>query len=113
MMPAPARRQDHDEIKRELQATLAARQELGATYDDQFIDRLVERLTAQVRQEMARMPRPHSPALPARERVPIAICSLIFGIPLVAISAGFAGPVGLIIAFLALVLINVAAGINW
>ncbi len=113
MMPTPAQQQNPEDFKRELQASLVARHELGTAYDDQFIDRLVERLTAQVRQEVARAPQPHSNALSARERVPIAICSLIFGIPLVAIGGGVGGPFGLLIAFVALVLINVAAGINW
>jgi hypothetical protein len=117
MMPSPAPRPYSEDIKgdikHELQATLAARRELGDAYDDQFIERLVERLTAQVRQEVARAPRPRSTALSAKERAPIAVCSLIFGIPLVAISGSMAGPVGLLVAFLALVLINVAAGISF
>jgi hypothetical protein len=113
MMPTPVPRQNPEDLKRELQATLAARHELGDAYDDQFIERLVERLTAQVRQEVALAPRPRSTALSAKERVPIAICSLVFGIPLVAIGGGIAGPIGLVTAFLALVLINVAAGISF
>lgn len=113
MIPTPAHGHDTEDLKRELQATLAARHELGNAYDDQFIERLVERLTAQVRQEVARTPQPRSNALAAKDRVAITICSLIFGIPLVAIAGGIAGPAGLITAFVALVLINVAIGISW
>ena len=113
MMPTPAQRQDSEDLKRELQATLTARHELGSTYDEQFIERLVERLTTQVRQEVARAPQPRSNALAPKDRTAIAICSLIFGIPLIAIAGGFAGPAGLIVAFVALVLLNVAAGISW
>lgn len=113
MLPTPAQSQNTEDFKRELQATLAARHELGNAYDDQFIERLVERLTTQVRQEVARTPQPRSNALAAKDRMALAICSLIFGIPLVAIAGGIAGPVGLIIAFVALVLINVGAGIDW
>jgi hypothetical protein len=113
MMPTPAPRHEREDFKRELQATLAARRELGNAYDDQFIERLVERLTAQMRQELARAPQPRAHTQLAKGRVPIAICSLIFGIPLVAIAGGFAGLLGLIIAFVALVLINMAAGITW
>lgn len=113
MLPTPAQGQDTEDFKRELQATLAARHELGNGYDDQFIERLVERLTAQVRQEVARAPQPRSNALAAKDRTALAICSLIFGIPLIAIAGGIAGPAGLIIAFVALVLINVGAGISW
>lgn len=97
------------DIKHELQATLAARRELGPEYDDQFIERLVEKLTAQVRQEVARAPKPRAAGLPSDQRTAIAICSLIFGIPLVAIAGGIAGPIGLIVAFVALVAVNFAA----
>ncbi|HEX8035961.1 MAG TPA: hypothetical protein VF510_19045 [Ktedonobacterales bacterium] len=113
MLPTPAQRQDSEDFKRELQATFVARHELGNAYDDQFIERLVEQLTTQVRQEVARAPQPRSNALAPKDRMALAICSLIFGIPLVAIAGGIAGPVGLIVAFVALVLINVGAGISW
>lgn len=76
------------DIKRELQATLAARRELGPDFDDHFLDRLVEQLKGS-----AQPPVPVKPAQPpahnslsSDQRTGIAICSLIFGIPLVAIS---------------------------
>ena len=109
MTPQP----DTNDIKRELQATLSARRELGPDYDDQFIQRLAEKLTAQVQQEVARAPRPRPAGLAPDQRTGIAICSLIFGIPLVAIAGGIAGGIGLIVAFVALVLINFAAGMTW
>lgn len=109
MTPQP----DKHDIQRELQATLSARRELGNQYDDQFIERLVEQLTAQVRQEVARAPKPRSAGLPADQRTAIAICSLLFGIPLVAIAGGIGGGIGLVVAFVALVLINLAAGRSW
>jgi hypothetical protein len=104
---------DQSDLKQELQATLSARRELGPEYDEQFIERLATRLTAQVREEVARAPKPRPGGLSPEQRLPIAICSLIFGIPLVAIAGGIGGPIGLIVAFAALVLINVAAGISW
>ncbi len=109
MSPQP----DAQELKRELQATLSARRELGPEYDDQFIERLVEKLTAQVRQEVAQVPRPRAPAPSSEQRTAIALFSFIFGIPLVAIAGGEVGPIGLIVAFVALVLINLAAGRTW
>lgn len=109
MSPQP----DTQELRRELQATLSARRELGPEYDDQFIERLVEKLTAQVRREVAQAPRPRVPALSSEQRTAIALFSFIFGIPLVAIAGGEVGSIGLIVAFLALVLINLAAGRTW
>jgi hypothetical protein len=77
-----------DDIRRDLQATLAARREMGTGYDDQFLDALVEKLTAQVRQEIATAPRPQqqSSKLSNEQRTGVAICSLVFGIPLIAIA---------------------------
>lgn len=107
--------QNAQDLQRDLRATLAARRELGPDYDEQFIQSLAERLTHQVTQAQmqaqAVQQRQHAHgALGHEERTAIAICSLIFGIPIIAISGGIAGPVGLICALAALVLINLAAG---
>lgn len=104
---------DENELNQEIQATLSARRELGPEYDEQFIERLTTRLTAQVREEVAKAPKPRPSALSPEQRIPIAICSLIFGIPLVAIAGDSAGTAGVIVAFAALILINIAAGISW
>jgi Flp pilus assembly protein TadB len=103
------------DIKREIQATLAARRELGSEYDEQFLDSLVEKLT---RQSPAQRPQP--PRLPQRtgaldsgQRLSLAICSLIFGIPLVAIAGGVgngvSGLVGIIVVCFAILGINFVA----
>ncbi|HEU5439505.1 MAG TPA: hypothetical protein VFU88_09465 [Ktedonobacterales bacterium] len=98
-----------DEVKRELQATLAARRELGPEYDEHFIQALTEKIMAQVRDQIARTPAPAPPrprGLAADQRLALAICSLIFLIPLVAIAGGMFGPGGMLTAFGAVVLIN-------
>ena len=101
---------DTPELERELRATFAARRELGTEYDQQFIQRLADQMTKQVREELANAPRPRGNRLSADHRTGIAICSLIFGIPLVAIASGN-GLVGMTIAFVALVLINLVAAL--
>ena len=100
------------DLQQELRATLAARHELGPEYDEHFIARLTDQITSRVHQEVARTPRQRPAALSADQRTSIAICSLIFGIPLVAIAGGLAGSVGVIVAFVALVLVNVAANMG-
>ena len=89
-----------DEIKRELEATFTARRELGPGYDEQFIQRLVEQLTAQVRQEVARAPKRNG--IPSDQRTAIAICSLVFLIPLIAIASGIGGWAVLLICLMVL-----------
>ena len=69
-----------DSIKRELQATLAARQDVGPGYDDHFLDSIVDRLKAEVAQELRRDVRPQARpilALTTEQRLKVAIASLV------------------------------------
>lgn len=70
------------EMKREIQAALAARNELGPEYDDQFAQVLTDKLMQQVRQEVTRAPRPHT-MLSSGQRTAVAIVSvvLLMGLP--------------------------------
>lgn len=99
-----------DDIRRDLQASLAARRELGTEYDEHFLNALVEKLSAQVRQEIAAAPRVQQPSskLSNEQRTGVAICSLVFGIPLFAIAT--TGGMPYILAIVAMiVLINLFA----
>ena len=102
---------NRSEIKREIQATMAARRELGSDYDDQFLDALVEKLSRQPAMQRAQQPKvpQRSNTLDSGQRLSLAICSLIFGIPLVAICGGIAGPVGIVVVCCAILGINFAA----
>ena len=71
-----------DDVKNELKATLAARHEVGAAYDDHFVDAFMEKLKAQVIQEVRKDLRP-APARPrtapvqtVERRLKIALISL-------------------------------------
>ena len=96
-----------DDLKRDLQATLAARRELGPEYDEHFIDALVAKLTTQV-QEQVKKAAPRPVQRPSHDqRMALAICSLLFGIPLVAIGTSL-GAAGFIAVCLMIFGINVA-----
>lgn len=105
-----ARRQlaQTDDIRRDLQASLEARRELGPGYDEHFLNALVEKLTATVRQQVASAPRPPAPSnhLGRNERTAIAICSLIFAIPLIAIAGDVAQLTGIIAVAVMVALVN-------
>jgi hypothetical protein len=93
-----------DDINRELQATLQARRELGTTaYDEHFIEALVEKLRAEAR---AAQPQRRDVGPPSDQRLALAICSLIFGIPLIAIASD--NLIGLILVCATLLGINLA-----
>jgi hypothetical protein len=93
-----------DDINRELQATLQARRELGTTaYDEHFIEALVEKLRTEAR---AAQPQRRDVGPPSDQRLALAICSLIFAIPLIAIM--HADLLGLILVCATLLGINFA-----
>jgi hypothetical protein len=99
----------------DLAAALAARRELGPEYDDAFADAVAERLG----QSMAAPqtgPYVHARTLIERENaqaerrvtLTIACFSLGAGIPLTGIAAGTSGLAGLLVAWTAIAVINVA-----
>jgi hypothetical protein len=101
----------HPSARSELEATLAARQELGPGHDDTLvagfldridreIDRRVDaRVAEQVAQQVQRRPRP-SVLHPGN----LALC-----IPIVAVAGGIGHVAGLVLAFTALVIVFLVA----
>jgi hypothetical protein len=106
-------------IREDLQATLHARRDLGPDYDNALVDSLVERLDATIAARVDaelqhRGAAPHSAKRPKTKgpaMVPIALGSMGLGIPLTAIASANAGPAGLLITWIAIVVINVAAAV--
>jgi hypothetical protein len=102
--------EQQDDLQRDVHAALEARHELGPAYDEHFAKQLTERMMAQVRREMAQTPRPAAPRvsnkLDRSQRTAVAICSLIFAIPLIAIGAGILGPLGFVGAIALVAVIN-------
>jgi hypothetical protein len=88
------------ETQKELDATLAARRELGPEHDEQlvagFLDRIEKEIDRRVNQRLAERG-------PARKRASaLHPANLALCIPLVAIAGGIGGVAGLIVAFIAL-----------
>ncbi|MBC9716717.1 hypothetical protein H9Y04_29705 [Streptomyces sp. TRM66268-LWL] len=115
--------EDRDaELKKELQATLHTRRELGEDYEpalvesflkkvedrlDATVDRRMRRLMAEQQMAVAREARsPRGSADAWGERFGFAIVSLILAIPLSAIAAVNADLPGLIVAWLGIVGVN-------
>lgn len=112
---SPIGPQQREDLQRDVAATLEARRELGPSYDDHFVQSLTERMMAQVRHEMARTPAPAAPRASNRldrsQRTAVAICSLIFAIPLIAIAGGELGLTGMIVVAGMIALINFFASL--
>jgi hypothetical protein len=110
-----------DEVRKDLRAAVAARQELGPEYEAEIIDSFLEKLDQRDAQRRAGsygpfaqlgLPEPVRPARPSREPDPgglaLAIVSVVAAIPITAIMAGMIGPFGVVIGWLGLLGINFA-----
>ncbi|MGW7437454.1 hypothetical protein [Streptomyces sp. NPDC054849] len=105
------------ELKKELDATLDARRELGPEYESALVDSFVEKVDTQVRRRLAeeRLSAARgdgrSPAAPGvdgnfGERFGFAIITLVLAIPLSAIAAAHADLEGLLVAWAGIVGVN-------
>ncbi|GAA0585000.1 hypothetical protein GCM10009534_18830 [Kribbella sandramycini] len=108
-------------MRKDLRAAVAARQELGAEYEDAIIDGFLERLDARDLQrrsggapEQVRTAQP--PASAGRERDPgglaLAIVSLGVAVPITAISADMIGPFGVVVSWAGIVGVNLARSLG-
>lgn len=96
------------------EALLAARKELGRDYEPALVEAFLERVDhaidarvhARVEARMAEKPKR------AGAGTVVPVFSLIFAIPLSAISGGIAGLPGLILAWSAIVLVNLAYAVR-
>jgi len=104
-----------DDVRKDLRAAVAARQELGPEYEDEIIEGFLERLDAQRR--ATALPEPvQPPAHPSRERDPgglaLSIVSVSVAIPITAIAANTTGLVGVLVSWAGLVGINLARSLG-
>ncbi|MFB7633767.1 hypothetical protein ACFC0M_22880 [Streptomyces sp. NPDC056149] len=111
----------HDpELRKELDATLQTRKELGPEYEsellesfleklDQTVDRRVRRQSAEQQMQVARGTQPPRRADAGTEfwqRFAVAVVSLVLAIPLSAIAVVNAGLVGLVVCWAGVVGVN-------
>ncbi|MEU6862575.1 hypothetical protein ABZ924_04740 [Streptomyces sp. NPDC046876] len=103
------------ELKKELDATLEARRELGPEYEAALVDSFVDKVDTQVRRRLAeerlaaaRGGRGGAPAFEAGfgERFGFAVVTLVLAIPLSAIGAAQAGLEGLLVAWAGILGVN-------
>ncbi|MGW7102201.1 hypothetical protein [Streptomyces sp. NPDC054838] len=109
---------ERQELKKELDATLDARRELGPEYEAALVDSFVDKIHAQVRRRLAEerlaTARGDDPAGSAAdggnfgERFGFAIITLVLAIPLTAIAATQAHLTGLLVCWAGIVAVNFA-----
>jgi hypothetical protein len=93
------------ELRHELEATVAARQEMGAELEPQLIDHFLTRMEAEIDRRVAERA---APPRPRPKPIPLALPlgSLGIAIPLVGAAGGIAGLAGVIAVCIAIVLVN-------
>ena len=101
-----------DDVRTDLEATVAARREVGAELEPQVIDWFLERLEKRLEERVdERRPQPRDVDAGDRQRAfVLAMVSLGTGIPITAISVESGGLPGLLIAWAGIVFVNFVAG---
>ncbi|WP_441245798.1 hypothetical protein [Kitasatospora sp. McL0602] len=98
-----------DDLRRDLDAAVQTRKELGSEYESAIIDSFLARLEARAAQPPAAPAA--APAAKAGSHFKIQVLSLVMGIPLTGIAAGVAGLSGLVVCWAGIVGVNVSAAI--
>ncbi|MFD4136807.1 hypothetical protein [Streptomyces goshikiensis] len=110
---------ERQELKRELDATLEARRELGPEYESALVESFVEKVDTQVRRRLAEErlgavrgggPVARAVAAPGSgsfgERFGFAIVTLVLAVPLTAIGAAQGRLSGLVVVWAGIVAVN-------
>jgi hypothetical protein len=103
------RMSEQQDFRHELEATLAAREEVGEELEPQLVDRFADRMEAEIDRragEKAVRQRPRSPGHHGAPMIPLALGSLGLAIPLMGIAGGTAGLGGIVVVCIAIVLVN-------
>jgi hypothetical protein len=95
------------ELPQELEATVAARREVGAELEPQLIDQFLARMEAEIDRRVAERAAPPQRQRPRPIPLALPLGSLGIAIPLVGAAGGIAGLAGVIAVCIAIVLVNV------
>jgi hypothetical protein len=105
---------EQQEFRHELEATLAAREEIGEELEPQLVDRFADRIEAEIdRRAKAKAPHPFPRAGHNAPMIPLALGSLGLAIPLMGIAGGTAGFPGVLVVCIAIVLVNLFWSGGW
>ena len=101
---------DTHEIERELRATLSAQREIGPNYENQLIEGFMRKMNQHAFAPPPTAPNQMSftPGVAAGLRLALAILSLVFLIPLSAITTANSGLAALVVVGLVVLGINIA-----
>jgi hypothetical protein len=92
----------------ELTAAIEARREVGKELEPQLIEGFLERVGAAIDERVDQRLAKTAPRESGPGQIGLAVISLLFAIPLTGIAAGTTGLAGLLVVWVAIVLVNLA-----
>jgi hypothetical protein len=107
---------EQQDFRHELEATLAAREEVGDELEPQLVDRFADRIEAEIdrRASQKAAQQRHLPrGAHNAPMIPLALGSLGLSIPLMGIAGGIGGLPGIIAVCVAIVLVNLLWAGGW
>jgi hypothetical protein len=93
------------ETRRDLEATVEARRELGRDHEPELIHAFIERLEQRLGERTATK-HPERSAQARHQQFVLALASIGMGIPITAITVGNEELAGLVVAWIGIVLVN-------
>ena len=94
------------DLRHELEATVAARQEVGAELEPQLIDQFLARMEAEIDRRVAERATPVQRPRPRPVPLALPLGSLGIAIPLIGAAGGTTGFAGVLVVCIAIVLVN-------
>ena len=98
---------EQQEFRRELEATLAAREEVGKELEPHLVEQFADRVEQEIERRAKVQPRREYPRSGHNApMIPLALGSLGLAIPLIAVAGNQAGFAGVLVVCIAIVLVN-------
>ncbi len=101
-----------ESLAKDLEATIAARAELGREYEPALVESFAERLEQTIARRVDAEIQRHQSPPGSGNQLALAIVSLGTGIPITAIAGGTADLAGIVVAWAGIVAVNVAAALS-
>jgi hypothetical protein len=98
----------HDELRKDLEATVEARRELGPEFETALVESFLDRVEDDIDERLKALSKKQRAAQREDTGIPIAIGSFALGIPLSAIAGGQAGLPGLVTVWGGIAIVNIA-----
>jgi hypothetical protein len=99
----------HDELRKDLEATVEARRELGPEFEPELVASFLDRLEGDLNDRLKMLSESRVSTAQRRDTgLPLAVWSLALGIPISGVAGGTGDLPGLVTAWAGIAIINIA-----